>query len=621
MTQPLALSATAEKTETRNNSIRNIAIIAHVDHGKTTLVDSMFKQSGTFRDNEKVRERVMDSGELERERGITISAKNCEVLWHGVRINILDTPGHADFGGEVERALSMVDGVVLLVDAAEGPLPQTRFVLSKALKGGLEVIIVINKIDREDARPLEVYHKLLELFIDLGADDRYMDSPLVYANGREGIAKFNLDDESSDLAPLMDTIINHIPAPLCDVDAPFQMLVADLDYSDYLGRMAIGKIWRGSVSINDRLVSVGKGGVVKPVKVSQIQVYSGTRLEAVDSLAAGDIAILTGVSDISIGDTICSALNPDALPRIEVDEPTVSVRFTANNSPFAGKEGRFVQSSKIIERLKKESLRNVALQIEDAPDYDGCIVKGRGEFQMAILIETMRREGYEFCVGRPEVIFKQDEKGRRLEPIESLVISADKEYSGIISEALMQRKGIMTSYTNLDNGTVILEFSIPSRSLIGYRDKFMTDTKGTGLMNSYLSGYEEYRGDFQSRLTGSLVCDRAGEAVAYGIYGLEARGKMYIVPGDKVYEGMVVGEHNRENDLYLNPTRTKQLTNIRAANKDHAVVLIPVAEMTPERALNIIKEDELVEITPVSIRLRKRILDRGERKIAQKYSS
>lgn len=618
MTQATA-SEIMNKIETRNELIRNIAIIAHVDHGKTTLVDSMFKQSGIFRANEKVRERIMDSGELERERGITISAKNCEVLWNGIKINILDTPGHADFGGEVERALSMVDGVVLLVDAAEGPLPQTRFVLSKALKNSLEIIIVINKIDRDDARPEEVYHKVLELLIDLGADDKYIDSPLIYANGREGIAKFSLSDEVSNLAPLMDTIINHIPAPLCDMEAPFQMLVADLDYSDYLGRMAIGKIQNGIVSINDKLVSVGAGGVIKPVKVSQIQVYSGTGLEVVESLAAGDIVILSGVSDISIGDTICSALQPTALPRIEIDEPTVAVRFSPNNSPFAGKEGKFVQGSKILERLKKETLRNVALQVETPNDNEGFLVKGRGEFQMAILIETLRREGYEFCVGRPQVIFKYDEKGKKLEPIEHLVISAAKEYSGIISEALMQRKGIMSGYTPCDNGTLILEFSVPSRSLIGYRDKFMTDTKGTGLMNSYFSGYEEYRGDFQSRTTGSLVSDRGGEAVAYAIFNLEPRGTMYIVPGDPVYEGMIVGEHNRENDLYLNPTKTKQLTNIRAANKDHACVLIPVSPMTPEKALNTIREDELVEVTPLSIRLRKRILVRAERKIVEKY--
>ncbi len=596
-------------------NIRNIAIIAHVDHGKTTLVDAMFRQSGTFKNADKMGDRVMDSGDIERERGITISAKNCEVQWDGIKINILDTPGHADFGGEVERALSMVDGVVLLVDAAEGPLPQTRFVLQKALALNLELIILINKIDREDARPEEVYNEVLELLLDLGADDRYLDAPVLWSNGRKGIAKYNLTDESTNIAPLMETIIKYIPTPECDIEKPFQMLVADLDYSDYLGRMAIGKIKSGKASINDRLAIIGKDGVPKPFKVSQIQVYNGTSLQAVESVPAGDIAILSGVSNVFIGDTICSALEPAALPRIEVDEPTVSMRFLPNNSPLSGREGKYVQGSKIFERLKKETLRNVALQVVEATDGEGgYIVKGRGEFQMAILIEMLRREGYEFCVGRAKVIFKTDGDGNRTEPMEHVVISVHKDYAGIISETLLMRKGLLANYANSTGDHIIMEFDIPSRALIGYRDKFLTDTKGTGIMNAYFTGYGEYKGDIPTRLTGSLVADRSGEAVAYGIFNLEPRGKMYIVPGDPVYEGMVVGEHNRDFDLYLNPTKTKQLSNMRASGKDTNVILTPVLPMTIERAINTIRDDELVEITPQSIRLRKKILNRLERK-------
>ena len=599
-------------------NIRNIAIIAHVDHGKTTLVDSMFKQSGLFRENEAVEERIMDSGDLEKERGITISAKNCEVVWNGVKINILDTPGHADFSGEVERALSMVNGVVLLVDAAEGPLPQTRFVLSKTLEKNLDIVILINKIDRDDARPDEVYDEILDLLIDLGADEKYLESPVIYANGRAGIAKHELEDKSSNLNPLMETIISHIASPDSDPDESFQLVVADLDYSDYLGRMAIGKIESGSVSTNDRLIRIDEDGKSNPLKISKIQVYKGTELEAVEKADAGDIVILSGVNDIKIGDTISTPENTDPLPRLTIDDPTVSMRFMPNTSPQAGTEGTFIQGAKLLERLNKETLRNVSLQVETAPDGEGYIVKGRGEFQMAILIETMRREGLEFCVGRPHVIYKNDENGKRLEPIEHLVIDVEDTYSGVISETLLQRKAKMVNFTNTDAGRVILEFSIPSRSLIGYRDKFMTDTKGTGIMNSYLEGYEKYRGDYPTRNNGSLIADRPGDAVAYGIFGLEPRGKMYVVPGDRVYEGMVVGEHNRENDLNVNPTKTKQLSNMRAAGKDNNVILTPVIPLTPEAALNIIDEDELVEVTPVSIRLRKRVLSAAERKILDK---
>ena len=598
--------------------IRNIAIIAHVDHGKTTLVDSMFKQSGLFKNHEVVEERIMDSGDIEKERGITISAKNCEVLWNGVKINILDTPGHADFSGEVERALSMVDGVVLLVDAAEGPLPQTRFVLSKTLERGLDIVILINKIDRDDARPVEVYDQILDLLIDLEADEKYLEAPVIYANGRAGIAKHSLDEESSNLNPLMDTIISHINPPDADPEGEFQMVVADLDYSDYMGRMAIGKIKSGSVSINDRLICIGKNDKIHPLKVSQIQGYKGTSLEVITEAFAGDIVILSGVNNIKIGDTISTPEKTTPLPRISIDDPTVSMRFTTNSSPIAGTEGIFIQGAKLLERLNKETLRNVSLQVEPAEDNDGYIVKGRGEFQMAILIETMRREGLEFCVGRPHVIFKKDKKGKKLEPIEHLVIDIEETFSGVVSETLLKRKGLMKTFVNNKSGRVILEFSIPSRSLIGYRDQFMTDTKGTGIMNSYLEGYEKYRGDFPHRNTGSLISDRQGNAVPYAIFNLEPRGKKYIIPGAKVYEGMVVGEHNKESDLYINPTKTKQLSNMRASGKDNAVVLTPVIPLTPEASLNIIQEDELVEITPLSIRLRKRILNRAERKVIDK---
>ncbi len=598
-----------------NESIRNIAIIAHVDHGKTTLVDSMFKQSGLLSQHEELAERAMDSGDLEREKGITISAKNCEVIWKGVRINILDTPGHADFGGEVERALSMVDGVVLLVDAAEGPLPQTRFVLQKALSMNHEIIILINKIDRQDARAEEVYSEVLELLIDLGADDEHLECPVIYSNGRDGIAKFSLDDDTQTLAPLMDTIIKHMPGPVYDPAAPFHLLVSDLDYSDYLGRMAIGKVHGGTLYMRDKLVCIGEDGTPRPLKVSKIQVYRGLKLEVVDQAEPGDIVILSGVNDITIGDTICTPEAPIALPRITVDDPTVSMRFTPSNSPYVGQEGKFVQGSRILERLEREALSNVALRIDKAPDGDGFIVNGRGEFQMAIIIETMRREGFEFCVGRPHVIFKKDEHGKKLEPIENLIVDIEEAFSSVITDTLLQRKGIMTNYMNHHTGRIQIEFAIPARSLIGYRDQFLTDTKGTGIINSYSLGYEPYKGDFPTRKTGSLVADRQGNAVAYGIFGLEARGKMFVLPGDLVYEGMIVGEHNRENDLDVNPCRAKQLSNMRSSGKDDHNILTPITPLTPEAALTIIRDDELVEITPKSIRLRKRILPKLQRKI------
>lgn len=588
----------------KNENLRNIAIIAHVDHGKTTLVDAMFKQSGLFRDGQAVDERIMDRMDLEKERGITIAAKNCAVDWKDVKINIIDTPGHADFGGEVERALSMADGALLLVDASEGPLPQTRFVLEKTLKLGLKIIVVINKIDRPDARASEVLDEVYDLFIDLDASESQLEFPVLYAIGRDGIAQETLEESGTDLRVLFDTIIDQIPAPEYSPDEPFQMLVADLGYSDYLGRLAIGKVFHGQANFHDKLVCFNETGEKVPLKVTKLQIYKGLQLVESKTADPGEIIVLSGIEEVRIGDTICTEDLSVPLTRITVDEPTVSMRFAMNKSPFSGKEGKLVQSSKIKERLIKETLRNVAIRVEETADKDAYMVKGRGEFQMAIIIETMRREGFELCVGRPEVIYKK-EKGKMLEPIERLYIDCDEDYIGIVTEKLSTKKGKMVNLVNHGKGRVRIEFSIPSRSLIGYRDEFLTDTKGTGLMNSYLAGYEEYRGDFPTRSTGSLVSDRQGAAVTYALFNLEPRGRLFITPGTPVYEGMIIGEHNKEGDLDVNPTKEKKLTNIRASGRDENVVLSPIKPMTLETAINYISEDEMVEVTPVSIRLRK----------------
>ena len=588
----------------KNESLRNIAIIAHVDHGKTTLVNAMFKQSGLFREGQAVDDRIMDRMDLEKERGITIAAKNCAVNWKEIKINIIDTPGHADFGGEVERALSMADGALLLVDASEGPLPQTRFVLEKTLKAGLKVIVVINKIDRPDARVDQVVDEVYDLFIDLDASDQQLEFPLLYAIGRDGIAKTSLEASGENLKVLFDTIVEVIPAPEYSPEEPFQMLVADLGYSDYMGRLAIGKVFHGQAHSHDKLVCVTESGDKVPLKITKLQIYEGLQLVESDTADPGEIIVLSGIEDVRIGDTICTEQSQKALPRIRVDEPTVSMRFAMNKSPFSGQEGKLVQASKIRERLIKETLRNVAIRFEDTPDKDAFIVKGRGEFQMAIILETMRREGFELCVGRPEVIYKK-EKGELLEPIERLYIDCDEDYIGIVTEKLSVKKGKMVNLVNHGKGRVRIEFNIPSRSLIGYRDEFLTDTKGTGLMNSYLAGYEPYRGDFPTRSTGSLVSDRQGIAVSYALFNLEPRGRLFITPGTPVYEGMIVGEHNKDGDLDVNPTKEKKLTNIRASGRDENVVLSPIKPMTLETAINYLSDDEMVEITPVSIRLRK----------------
>jgi GTP-binding protein len=595
-----------------NEKLRNIAIIAHVDHGKTTLVDHMFRQSGTFRENQEMQDRVMDSMDLERERGITIAAKNCSVYWKNTKINILDTPGHADFGGEVERALMMVDGVILLVDASEGPLPQTRFVLKKALENRLKIIVVVNKIDRKDARPQEVLNEVYDLFIDLDATEEQIEFPVLYAIGREGIAQNTLEEKGTNLAPLFDAIEREIPPPAYDTAMPFQMLVADLDYSDFLGRLTIGKVANGTAKKNEELVRINEEGEAVPLRVTKIQVYEGTGFKETEQVEPGDIVIISGIEDVHIGDTIATKENPIALKRVTVDEPTISMLFSLNTSPLSGREGKIVQSNKIRERLQKETLSNVALKVEDSEDGESFVVKGRGEFQMVILIETMRREGYEISVGRPRVIYRKKD-GKTLEPIEHLFIDCDENFVGIVSEKLSKKKGRMINLVNHGTGRVRVEFSIPSRSLIGYRNEFLTDTKGTGIMNSYLQGYEEYRGDFATRVTGSLVSDRQGEALPYALYNLEPRGTLFTVPNEPVYEGMIVGEHNRDNDLDVNPCKGKKLTNMRASGKDDAVVLTPVTPMTLERAIEFIKDDELVEVTPKSIRLRKAILSAQKR--------
>ncbi len=590
-----------------------MAIIAHVDHGKTTLVDAMFRCSGLFREGQNVDTRLMDNMDLERERGITIAAKNCAVRWKDVKINIIDTPGHADFGGEVERALSMADGALLLVDAAEGPLPQTRFVLNKTLEAGLKVIVVINKIDRKDARPVQVLDEVSDLFIDLDATEEQLDFPLLYAIGLDGIAKKTLESPDEGLEILLDTILQEIPPPVVHQDRPFQMLVSDLGYSDYLGRLAVGKTFNKSVAGADTLTRINHSGEIKPLKVGTVQVYEGLTLVATDRVDPGDIVVLSGIDEVHIGDTICTREAPRALKRIAVDEPTVAMLFLRNNGPYAGRDGKHVQATKLGERLKRETLRNVSLRVEDSEDREGFLVSGRGEFQMAILIETMRREGYEMCVGRPQVIYGEKD-GIRTEPIERVFIDCGEGFTGIVTEKLSVRRGRMIALNNHGSGRARLEFSIPSRGLIGFRDELLTDTRGTGIMNAYLEGYEPYRGDFPSRFTGSLVSDRMGNSVPYALFNLEPRGVIFIGPGVPVYEGMIIGEHNRDTDLVVNPCKTKKLTNVRAANRDENVVLTPHHVMTLEAAINFIREDELVEITPAAIRIRKRVLTASDRK-------
>ncbi len=601
------------KPQAKNEKIRNIAIIAHVDHGKTTLVDFMLQQSGTFREGQALADRVMDSMDLERERGITIASKNCAAFYKDIKINIIDTPGHADFGGEVERALKMVDGAIMLVDASEGPLPQTRFVLKKALEANLKIIVLINKIDRKDAQAKVVLNDIYDLFIDLDANEDQIEFTVLYAIGREGIAQTTLENPGKDLVPLFEAIYEEVPPPSYDPKAPFQMLVTNLAYSEYLGRLAIGRVFNGSVKKNENMVRVGRENKVAPLKVSSLQVYQGLQYQEVDAVEPGEIVILSGIEDVEIGDTICSQNEPKALKRITVDKPTVAMKIMVNTSPFSGQEGKLVQSRRILDRLYKETLHNVALHVEETESPDSFLVKGRGEFQMAILIETMRREGFELGVSRPQIICKEED-GVKTEPIEHLFVDIPEDFIGIITEKLSLRQGRMINMVNHGTGRVRLEFSIPSRGLIGYRNDFLTDTKGVGLMNSYLMGYEPVRGDIKSRVSGSLVSDRKGETIPYGLFHLEPRGVLFVGPGVAVYEGMIIGEHNRDNDLNVNPCREKKLTNMRASGKDEATTLTPVLPMTLEKAIEFIKDDELVEVTPKSIRLRKTRLQANQRK-------
>ena len=592
--------------------IRNIAIIAHVDHGKTTLVDAMLRQSGTFRDNEQVRDRVMDSMDLERERGITIMAKNTAVHYNGVKINIVDTPGHADFGGEVERVLTMVDGVMLLVDAAEGCLPQTRFVLRKALEARLPAIAVVNKIDRQDARAAEVVNEIYELFLDLDATNEQIEFPILYAISREGIAKKELSDESRDLRPLFDQILATIPAPRQLRDDSLQLLVANLDYSDYVGRLAIGRIFSGEIAVNDQVTIAKADGSVKKTRVSQLYAFEGLKRESVDRAEFGDIVALAGIEEIEIGETITSFENPQPLPVIAVDEPTISMILLVNNSPFAGKEGRFVTSRQLKERLDKEVLGNVAIRVDPTDSPEQFKVSGRGELQLAILIEMMRREGYELQVSKPEVITRQMD-GKSHEPIELVVIDCPEEFIGVVTEAMGRRKGQMHKMVNHGTGRVRLEFEIPSRGLIGFRNEFLTETKGTGLLNTMFLRWGEWQGSMRGRSTGSLVADRTGETTTYALFNLQERGSLFARPGTKVYEGMIIGENARAVDLDVNAIKEKKLTNMRAASADEAMRLVPVKDLSLEQALEFIADDELVEVTPQTIRLRKRVLRANER--------
>lgn len=593
-----------------NNKLRNVAIIAHVDHGKTTLIDAMLKQSHIFRANEQVAERVMDSNAIERERGITILSKNTAVMYKDIKINIVDTPGHADFGGEVERVLNMVDGVLLLVDASEGPMPQTKYVLRKALEQGLKPIVVINKIDRPDQRIDDVYDEVLELFMELGADDDQLDFPVVYAIARDGIAKLDLDDESDSLEPLMDLLIKEIPAPQGDVEGPLQMMVTTLDSDEYVGRVAIGRIMRGKIKEGQNVVVISGDGETKE-RIGKVYVYQGLKRMEVSEAELGEIVAITGLPSASIGHTVADAENPEALPSINIDEPTLSMTFGVNTSPFAGREGQFVTSRHLRDRLYKETETNVSLCVEETDSPDTFKVSGRGELHLSILIETMRREGYELQIGKPEVIYKEI-NGQLCEPIENLTIEVPQEFMGTVMESLGTRKAELSNMTEL-KGYLRLEFTIPARGLIGFRSEFLTNTKGNGIMNHVFRGYAPYKGDIPGRSRGSLVAFEQGETTPYGIYTLQDRGVMFISPNQMVYEGMIIGENTRELDMDVNPCKKKNVSNMRSSSSDEAIRLTPPRLLSLEQALEFINKDEMVEVTPESIRLRKTILDKSQR--------
>ncbi|MFL0196466.1 translational GTPase TypA [Clostridium sp. WILCCON 0269] len=599
------------------NDIRNVAIIAHVDHGKTTLVDALLKQSNIFRANEKVEERVMDSNALEKERGITILSKNTSVVHKGVKINIVDTPGHADFGGEVERVLEMVDSVLLVVDAYEGPMPQTKFVLKKALELELEPIVVINKIDRPDARSSEVLDEIFDLFVELGATDSQLDFQVVYCSAKAGFAKYEIEDDSSTMEPLFDTIIKNVPAPEGYIDMPLQMLVTTIDHNEYVGRIGVGKITRGTIKKNQQVALIRKGNKIENVKVSNLYIYNGLKKEEVNEAKLGDIVAVSGIQNINIGETIADISNPEAIAFVDIDEPTLSMNFMVNDSPFAGREGNYVTSRHLRDRLMKELETNVSLRVEETDSPDCFKVSGRGELHLSILIETMRREGYEFQVSKPTVIFKEKD-GKKLEPIEHLTIDVPEEFMGVVMEKLGPRKAKMVNMTSAVNGYVRLEFKIPARGLIGFRNEFMTDTKGNGIMNHLLDDYEEYKGDIPERTRGSLVVFEAGTSITYGLYNAQERGILFIGPGVDVYEGMIAGECSRAEDIEVNVCKKKHLSNTRSSGADEALKLVPLNEMTLEKSLEFIASDELVEVTPKSIRMRKRILNSEQRRKAMR---
>lgn len=594
-----------------NKKIRNIAIIAHVDHGKTTLVDSLLKQSHVFRENEQVEERIMDSNDLEKERGITILSKNTSVMYKDIKINIVDTPGHADFGGEVERVLKTVDGVLLLVDSFEGAMPQTREVLKKALALDLKPIVVINKIDRPGARPEKVVDEVIELFIELDATDEQLDFPVVYASAKNGISKLSMSDEDSDMTPLFETIINTIDAPACDEEGPAQMLVSNIDYDDYVGRIAVGRVERGEIKTGMQ-VAILKEDKQETGKIAKVYTHVGLKKVEVESAKAGDIIELSGLADISIGDTICDPEHIEKIPFVNIDEPTVSMTFSVNNGPFAGKEGQFVTSRHIRDRLFKELERNVSLRVKEGETPDSFEVSGRGELHLAVLIETMRREGFELLVSRPKVIFKEID-GVKCEPVETLVVNVPDDSVGTVIEKLGRRKGEMVNMEPAEIGHTKIEFNIPARGLIGYRTEFLTDTKGEGTMATMFKGYEPFKGDVVSRVRGTIVAFEAGKSITYGLYNAQEKGDLFIGPGVDVYEGMIVGLNSRGEDLAVNVCKEKHLTNTRASGSDDALHLVPPIQMSLEKAIEFIQDDELVEITPKSIRLRKKILDNKER--------
>ena len=604
--------------KTKREDVRNIAIIAHVDHGKTTLVDQLLKQSGVFRANQEVQERVMDSNDIERERGITILSKNTAVYYKDTKINIIDTPGHADFGGEVERVLKMVNGVVLVVDAYEGPMPQTKFVLQKALELDLSVIVCINKIDRPEARPAEVIDETLELMMDLDASDEQLDCPFIYASARAGFARYELDDTNNDMEPLFETIVKHIPAPEGDPEAPTQVLISTIDYNEFVGRIGVGKIDNGSLKVNQECVLVNHHDPdkFKKIKIGKLYEFDGLKRVEVQKAEIGSIVAISGIADIHIGDTICSPENPEAIPFQKISEPTIAMYFMVNDSPLAGQEGKYITSRHLRDRLFRELNTDVSLRVEETDSADCFKVSGRGELHLSVLIENMRREGYEFAVSKAEVLYKYDERNRRLEPMELAYIDVPEEYTGVVIQKLTSRKGALQGMSQAAGGYSRLEFSIPSRGLIGYRGDFMTDTKGNGILNTIFDGYAEYKGDIAYRQTGSLIAFEAGESITYGLFNAQERGTLFIGPGVKVYSGMVIGQSPKAEDVEINVCKTKKLTNTRSSSADEALKLTPPKIMSLEQCLDFIDTDELLEVTPESLRIRKKILDPTLRKRA-----